>query len=116
MAEQYITLFREYSQNGENVESQFIKKVIPLNDEIDKLYREQGDFPIAPSELHEWEQLNNSLAGFIHDFTLFYSANNSGSWSKKDKIFLMKQRIKYYHETLEKLKEIENNILAVASV
>lgn len=106
VAEKYIGMFYEY-QNKEIIEDQFIEKVFPLNNEINKLFLKQSDLPVAPDDLHDWSQANIDIASSIYDFSLFYNKKYLNKSKSENREWLIKDSIKRYENALEKLKKIQ---------
>lgn len=107
--EKYISHYREYRNNVIS-ETELVDSVEELNETISALYFQQSDLPYAPKELREWSNAHTSIAGSIHDFSLFYNKRYMEKWKPENRIYLMDAAIKRYESDLEALRVAEKQI------
>lgn len=77
---------------------------------VRKRYLRLTDGDIAPDDLHDWSEEIVSLAGWILDLSLLLENRKDDGIIGEREMWLIKNAIKHYHESLEKLKELEVNI------
>lgn len=107
--EKYISYFREY-KNSVITEEELCDAVSKLNHLIQQLYLEYTDLPIAPKELHNWEQKYMNVISRIHDFTLYYNPKYLDKRSQKNRADVMEISIKGYQQDLQELLEEESRV------
>lgn len=105
-AEKIIEEYREYI-NRTISEAVLVDNIRKYIIDIRKLYIEQGDFPFASNELHEWQSECTQLAGIIYDFTLCYDDKAIKNRDSKNRYLLFESTLKRYNESLERLRTIE---------
>lgn len=108
-AEKYKTLFYEF-ENNSFPEDYFITSVHQINIMISKWFLKQSNLPIAPTELHDWVEINYTISSIIYDLSLFYNKENINNWTSENRRWLVRNTIKKYERELELLKESEKNL------
>lgn len=109
LAGKYICLFREF-QNHTMTELEFIQAVEGYNSEINCVFLQQSNLPIAPIELHEWSMAHTKIACSIHDFSLFYNRKYMHKWTDDSRIWLLNDALKRYTEDLDCLKFFKDGV------
>lgn len=109
LAEQVISQFHEY-QNGSFLETELIRRLTPLIQEINALYLETTELDIPPVSLHSWFQTCSDIAATIHDFYIYYSDRGIHTRTAENRKQCMNMTIKRYHRQLFKLQEAEKEL------
>ena len=105
----YISLFREY-ENKSITERQLVILVKPLAKEIHKDYFELCAMDIAPKELHNWCQYQMQIAGYAYDLVSCFDERTINERNIENKICFIKSTIKRFENSLEKYKQLCENI------
>jgi len=79
--------------------------------DIEKHYFAETDYNNPPQELKDWSECCYNLSVTIHNFTLFYNIKYLSGRTPENRINCMNMTIKQYYEYLEKLKEVDKDIL-----
>ena len=108
-AEIVISLYNEF-QNHTISEDALIANLAPIIDNIERDYFSESSLDVPPMELHNWSQACSSLAGTVHDFTLFYNAQNISKRTPDNRIACMDITIGRYYKDLEAIKAIESKL------
>lgn len=69
------------------------------------------DGDIAPDDLHDWSGEIENLAGRILDISVLLENDRGNGIIGERELWLINNAIAHYNESLEKLKEIEKNIV-----
>lgn len=109
-ANQFISKYREYA-NGIFSENELVNEVKGLNSKIASLYLKISDLPKAPLKCNSWAESIQQVAATIHDFTLYYGQRTMNTWSKENRIELMKIAIKRYQQEIEFIKREEKLLI-----
>lgn len=110
-AEEVISFYNEL-QNHTISEDELIASLAPIIDNIEKDYFSETSLDMPPIELHNWTQCCSSLAGTIHDFTLFYNARYISGRTPENRIACMDMTIERYYKDLEALRVIEAELFS----
>ena len=78
--------------------------------EVNRRYIQLSDEDVAPDDLHDWAEAIIELAGQVSDMSLFLENSRDGGRIGEREQWLIKHSIKHYHESMEKLKRIEDDI------
>lgn len=103
---QYISIYREYTNKTINLD-ELLEKTKEIQKNIHAEYIKQTDLPILPSELHEWLEVCNNIAGTGLDLTLYYNKKYLDKWNEDGRYFLTSKAIKDFEDSLEELKNVE---------
>ncbi len=105
LAERIISEYNEY-RNEEKSEEELIEYVKVIAPKVTQLYSEETNLDISPDDLADWSQACMSLAGCIHDFTLYYSNENYLNRTAENRRACMDGSIKRYYQDLELVKKL----------
>ena len=111
-AEKFIQCFREYQnktfsrdyQDAFFPEHIFSSSIQPLNKDFEKWYNKLTELPCPPIEISKWANDILLIACTIDDLSLFYKKENINTWTRENKLFLIKSTIKRYEQELEAIK------------
>lgn len=78
--------------------------------EVRKSYILLSDEDVAPDDLHDWSEEIGNLAGWVADLAILLENECGGEKTGGGKEWLMKHAINRYHESMERLKAIEQNM------
>lgn len=107
-AEQIISAYNDY-RNSEKSETELIEFVKGIAPEVTRLYIEETDLDISPDDLVDWSNACISLAGCIHDLTLYYCNETYLNRSSENRMACMEGSIKRYYQELEMVKSLGLN-------
>lgn len=109
LANKVINLFNEFL-NKTISEEELILLLKPLIPQITNNYIAETQLDIPPIDLKEWSQICSSIAGTVHDFTLYYNEKYLSQRTPQNRKDCMEITIKRYYAELEKLKELDNKV------
>ncbi|EAE8633134.1 caspase family protein, partial [Listeria monocytogenes] len=112
LAEQVIGIYNEFL-NKTKTENEFIQelnKIVPI---IDKWYYEETELDLPSKELKDWCSACTSLAGTIHEFTIFYNEHGLSKRTFDNRIECMNITRQRYYEDLEKLRLEEQAVYSI---
>ena len=78
--------------------------------EVQIQYLRLTDFDVAPTDLHDWSAEIENLAGRILEMSLLLENDKGNGVVGERELWLINHAIGCYHESLEKLKKIEEKI------
>lgn len=105
LAEHIISAYNDY-RNNEKSETELIEFVKEIAPKVTHLYMEETNLDISPDDLADWSQACMSLAGCIHDFTLYYSNDTFLNRTAENRKACMDGSIKRYYQELEFVKKL----------
>ena len=109
MAERFIYDLQEVTNKTKTIEAMqeeygdWIRRV-------KRRYIELSDSDVAPDDLHDWSAEILDLAGWVADLSIFLENEHGGGTIGEREDWLMKNAIRRYHEAVDKLKAIEEDI------
>lgn len=83
------------------------EKYGPWIREVRKRYMELSDEDVPPVDLHDWAEEIYSLAGWVLDLSLYLEKDDEQPVFGDNAEWLLKNGVKRYHDSMEKLKQIE---------
>lgn len=104
LMESAIKIYNEHSDDIPSQESN--DEMLKICCKMDRLYYDESNLDVPPSEIKEWCQCCTNLVATIHDISLYYRDGKRTAENRKACIDLT---IKRYYEDLEKLKQAEKN-------
>lgn len=88
------------------LQRRYEKWIIKVKQEFIQL----SDMEVAPEEIHDWVEEIMQLSGWILDLSIYLEGDKHDGTITDREEWLIQNTIKKYHESLEKLKELEMNI------
>ena len=95
---------KRYYQDAFFPEHIFSSSIQPLNKDFEKWYNKLTELPCPPIEISKWANDILLIACTIDDLSLFYKKENINTWTRENKLFLIKSTIKRYEQELEAIK------------
>lgn len=77
---------------------------------VRRKYIQLTDGDVPPNDLHDWSEEITTLAGWILDCSLLLENEKGGGIVGERENWLINNAIKKYHESIEKIKKIEDEI------
>jgi hypothetical protein len=108
-AEKVIRFYNEF-KNHTMSEDVLITNLAPILENIERDYNLEIPLSMPPIELYKWSQAHSSLAGTVHDFTLFYNARYISCRTHNNRIACMDMTIERYYKDLETITAIEKEL------
>ena len=108
LAEQFIYDLRE-AENGTETFTGLQERYSGWITEVRKGYLGLSEIPIPPLGLEEWTLAVMDLAGWILDISIHLEKRGE-KLSKADDTWLIKNAIRHYHESVNRIKELEDGI------
>ena len=107
MADWFLADLQEVA-NGTILKAELKVKYGNWARQVRKRYLELTDFDVAPIDLHDWSEEILSLAGWVLDLALIVEKKDQelGEWE----MWLLKDAGKKYHQSLERLVELEKDM------
>ncbi len=109
MAERFIYDLQEVYNQISSMES-IKEKYGEWIETVQRRYIELSDEDIAPDDLHEWSEEIMNLAGWVLNLALALENKSGGGKIGDREEWLMKDAIRRYHESMDRLKTIEDDI------
>ena len=109
MAERFIYDLQEVNNQTRTME-EIKEEYGEWIDKVQRRYIELSDEDIAPDDLHEWSEEIMNLAGWVVNLSLALENKAGGGKIGDREEWLMKDAIRHYHESMDKLKNIEDDI------
>ncbi len=109
MAERFVYDLQEVYNHTRTMES-LQKEYGEWIDKVQNRYIELSDEDIAPDDLHDWSEEIMNLAGWVADMSFLLENKRGGGAIGDREEWLIKDAIRHYHEAIEKLKAIEDDI------
>ena len=109
LAEQFITDLQEVRNKTLPIEL-MQERYGAWIEQVRKKYLILSEGDIAPNDLHDWTEEIVSLAGWILDLSMILENERHDGVLGSREFWLIDNAIRHYHESLEKLKQIEQNI------
>lgn len=69
-----------------------------------------SDMEVAPEEIHDWVEEIMQLSGWILDLSIYLDGDKQDGTITDREEWLIQNTVKKYHQSLEKLKELEKSI------
>ena len=92
--------YNENYKQGIISETEFILKMQAIEPTVSELYRKASHIPLEPEDCRAYAGACQSLFAIIHDIFLFYSKKGVDIWSKKDREYLVQDKIAQFKEYL----------------
>ena len=96
--------YNEY-RNSEIDESELISRLKPILPQIERLFFEESDLDIPPTDIHDWTYACTALVSTVHDFTYYYNEKYLNTRTPENRRQCMDMTISRYHDELNKLEE-----------
>ena len=109
MAEHFIADMQEVANKTLNIRDMQAR----YSDWIRRIrtrYIKLSDGDVAPDDLHDWAEEIMSLAGYIVDMGLLLENERGNGDIGERELWLIKNSVKKYHESLEKLKDLDRTV------
>lgn len=110
LAEKFIVDMQEVMNRTISIED-MQKKYGNWIKEVRIQFLKLTDGDIAPDDLHDWSGEIENLAGRILDISVLLENDRGNGIIGERELWLINNAIAHYNESLEKLKEIEKNIV-----
>lgn len=104
LAQSVIGEYNEY-RNSEIDESELISRLKPILPQIERLFFEESDLDIPPTDIHDWTYACTALVSTVHDFTYYYNEKYLNTRTLENRRQCMDMTISRYHDDLNKLEE-----------
>lgn len=109
LSEKVIGIYNEFL-NDVKTENELVQELNELIPHINKWYFAESELDLPPIELEKWSLACTSLAGTIHDFTMFYNEHGLAKRTFDNRIACMNITKERYYADLEKLRLEEQMI------
>lgn len=109
LGEQFIVDLQEV-KNKTIIIEEMQKKYGEWVTSVREKYMQLSDGDIAPDDLHDWSEEIMSLAGWILDLSIHISKDKEENTMGDRENWLIDYSIKKYYESVEKIKQIEDEI------
>ena len=109
LAERFVYDLQEVANRTGTIES-MRERYGGWNVDVRRRYIRLTDEDIAPDDLHDWSEAIMDLAGWVADMSvLLENERGDGAIGENEK-WLIKNAITRYHESIDRLKKIEDEM------
>lgn len=109
MAERFVYDLQEVFNKAVSLE-ELQEKYGEWIQKVKRKYIELSDEDVAPDDLHDWSEEIMNLAGCVLDMSIILENKNQNGKLGNREIWLIKNSISHYHDGMEKIKQIEDEI------
>lgn len=109
LAEKFVTDLQEVANNTltiEDIQERYGAWALKVR----RKFIELSDGDIAPDDLHDWTEEIMNLAGWVADMALLLENQKGNGIIGDRETWLIKNAVSHYHESMEKIKRIEEEI------
>lgn len=109
LAEKFVNDLLEVANNLltiEDIQERYGAWIVKVR----RKFIELSDGDIAPDDLHDWTEEIMNLAGWVADMALLLENKNGNGIIGNRETWLIKHAVNHYHQTMEKIKRIEDEI------
>ncbi len=108
MAERFVYDLQEVSNKTRTIESMH-NDYCEWIQAVQSRYIELSDEDVAPDDLHDWSEEIMNLAGWVCDLSILFEQSGDDGMDGKEE-WLIKNTIKRYHESMERLRILEDEL------
>ena len=102
VGDQVCTWFYKF-ETGQIDERGLTARIRGASGEIDALVQEQGDLPLAPHDVWDYDARAASLFTWLGNMAIFYSERGAETWPEENRTYLMKCTVQDFRSDLERL-------------